>query len=195
MKKTRKTEKGEKGYIAERKKLAGLMTLIFFAIVAALYITGLIVCKTRNNILTVIAVLLVLPAAKFAVDWIMILPHKPVDEGLYNAVEEADGKFLHKYECVFTSKERAVYAPALVITDHTMCAYVQDTKTDMKNFREALEKYTEAAGASVKVTLISDEKQFIKKVKLISDSREEILTEEETRRIEQIWHAAECMCL
>ena len=66
----KRKEKGSRGYIDGQKKKFGIMTAAFFILVAAFFITGLVLCKTRNNILTVMAILMVLPGAKFAVDLI-----------------------------------------------------------------------------------------------------------------------------
>ena len=190
----KRKEKGSRGYIDGQKKKFGIMTAAFFMLVAAFFITGLILCKTRNNILTVMAILMVLPGAKFAVDLIMVLPYKPVTEELYNKLEAADDKFLHKYECIFTSKERAVYAAALVITDHTVCVYAPDGKTDASKFEKSLKDYVKADGLSISVVLITDEKQFIRKTELMSDSRDGELSQEDKRRMHKVWEAVSCIC-
>ena len=57
-------EKGEFGYLNYRKKLNLIKMIVSFAVVAAVLIIGFIVYKTRANIFTVAAIVLVLPAAK-----------------------------------------------------------------------------------------------------------------------------------
>ena len=191
----KKQEKGNRGYIAHRKKKLGIITAVCFAVVAAIFIAGLIIFRTRNNLFTVMAILLVLPSAKFAVGLIMFIPHKNVTDELYNALEKADNKFLHKYECIFTSKEKVTYVPAMVITDHSICAYTPDSKADAKKFEETFAAYVKEARLSINVILLKDEKQFIKKVKLMSGSREEGVSEENKERMQWIWESARCMCL
>ena len=55
-------EKGEFGYLNYRKKLNLIKMIVSFAVVAAVLIIGFIVYKTRANIFTVAAIVLVLPA-------------------------------------------------------------------------------------------------------------------------------------
>ena len=71
-------EKGEFGYLNYRKKLNLIKMIVSFAVVAAVLIIGFIVYKTRANIFTVAAIVLVLPAAKMAVAYFVVLPHKPL---------------------------------------------------------------------------------------------------------------------
>lgn len=168
---------------------------IGLAIVAAFFVTGLILCKTRNNLLTVMAILMVLPTAKFAVDLIMCIACRPVSDELYERIEAADDKFLHKYECLFTSREKATYVTALVITPHAVCAYTTDAKADAGRFKADLEKYIKEARLSATVSLYNDENQFIKKVKLMSESRDTKITKEESDRMQWIWESARCMCM
>lgn len=195
MKRQGKREKGIPGYIKARKQLYIVATAIGLTVVAAFFVTGLILCKTRNNLLTVMAILMVLPTAKFAVDLIMCIACRPVSAGLYEKLEAADNKFLHKYECLFTSKEKATYVTALVITPHAVCAYTTDAKADTARFKQELEKYVKEARLSVTVSLYNDENQFIKKVKLMSDSRDAELTGEEADRMQWVWESVRCMCM
>lgn len=57
-------EKGEFGYLNYRKKLNLIKMIVSFAVVAAVLIIGFIVYKTRANIFTVAAVVLVFPGSK-----------------------------------------------------------------------------------------------------------------------------------
>lgn len=190
----KKTEKGSRGYIDSQKRKFGIITGFFFVLVAAFFITGLILCKTRNNLLTVMAILMVLPAAKFAVDLIMVLPYKAVTDEFYNRLENTDAKFLHKYECVFTSKEKAVYAAALVITEHTVCVYAPSSQTDAGKFEKSLQNFVKTTGPTINVMLFTDEQQFFKKTALISESHEGDPSPNDKERMERIWEAAKCMC-
>ena len=83
-------EKGEFGYLNYRKKLNLIKMIVSFAVVAAVLIIGFIVYKTRANIFTVAAIVLVLPAAKMAVAYFVVLPHKPADNELKEKVDEID---------------------------------------------------------------------------------------------------------
>ena len=88
-------EKGEFGYLNYRKKLNLIKMIVSFAVVAAVLIIGFIVYKTRANIFTVAAIVLVLPAAKMAVAYFVVLPHKPADNELKEKVESKSGSLAY----------------------------------------------------------------------------------------------------
>ena len=62
-----KKEKGEFGYLKYKRSFNLLLTIIAFLIIAAVFVTGLIIFKSRNNYMTLVATVLVLPGAKIAV--------------------------------------------------------------------------------------------------------------------------------
>ena len=71
-----KKEKGEFGYLKYKRSFNLLLTIIAFLIIAAVFVTGLIIFKSRNNYMTLVATVLVLPGAKIAVSYFILLPHK-----------------------------------------------------------------------------------------------------------------------
>ncbi len=88
----KKKQKGEFGYINYYKLLQGIISFTFVIVMAVLYITGLLIFKTNKNALTVLAILVLLPAARYIVSWIVIFPYKSSDEALYNKLREYPSK-------------------------------------------------------------------------------------------------------
>ena len=84
----KKVEKGEFGYLAYKKSRNMIKTIIAFAVVLVIFIIGFIIWKSKNNYLTLLAVVLVLPAAKFAVSYFVLISHKNCAEELNIAIEE-----------------------------------------------------------------------------------------------------------
>ena len=80
-------EKGTFEYLKRKKNQNLLIMLISFAVVFAVFFAGLAVFKSRNNYCTLIATVLVLPAAKFAVAYFVLLPHKSATQAQKEAVE------------------------------------------------------------------------------------------------------------
>ena len=73
-----KVQRGDFGYIKAKKKKSLTGTLCMAAIGVAIFLTGLFLNKMSNrNIFTVIAILFVLPGAKFLVAYIVTF-HVPV---------------------------------------------------------------------------------------------------------------------
>ena len=70
-------EKGE--FILITEKLNLIKMIVSFAVVAAVLVIGFIVYKTRANIFTVAAIVLVLWQQKWQLHIYIVLPHKPTD--------------------------------------------------------------------------------------------------------------------
>ena len=62
-----KKNKGEFGYLNYKKKLNAIITAIALLVIIAIFATGLLIFKSRNNYMTLVATVLVLPWAKLAV--------------------------------------------------------------------------------------------------------------------------------
>lgn len=187
--------KGCEGYLTHRKKKMGVITGICFLIVFSIFIAGIIIYGSRNNIMTVMAVVCVLPSSKFAVDLMMILPYKSASRDLVDNINATDDKFLHKFDCVFTTKNQSFYAPAVIISDGLvfLLSYKKYAKAD--EFKEALEKFVMAGGYKIKVEILDDEKQFIKKLERMSQSKNVEYSDKELERLNKIWGSISCMCM
>lgn len=61
-----KTEKGQKGYLKARKQKYLIASVVEFAVVTAVFVTGYIQTGSRLNLLTVVAVVGCLPGSKDA---------------------------------------------------------------------------------------------------------------------------------
>ena len=72
-------DKGEFGYIRNQKKINLIWLAAFILIGVAIFICGYLLTKTRANIFTVIAVLMVLPAAKRVVALVVMMPRRGVE--------------------------------------------------------------------------------------------------------------------
>ena len=81
--------KGQYGYIAYQKKFTLIRTLIYFALCAAVFIIGFVTTGTRRNLLTIVAVLGCLPAAKSLVNTIMFMRAKGCDPDTHDLIEKA----------------------------------------------------------------------------------------------------------
>ena len=68
-----RAKKGEYTYLSQRKKQEILKTIIMFGISAAVFLMGYLSAGSKNNLLTIAAVLGCLPASKSAVSMIMNL--------------------------------------------------------------------------------------------------------------------------
>lgn len=159
-----KIEKGKFGHLAYKKKLNLIITIVAFAIVLAVFIIGWIVNGTRNNIATVVAIVLVLPAAKFAVAYFVLLPHKSADKELADKINATAGELGVCFDLIFSNSKSPIGTQAVVISDSTVVALTGEEKADAKLFETSLMKFMETDKLHVTVTLYKDEKTFLKRV-------------------------------
>ena len=79
--KKQKLEKGSYGYLKSKKKDALVHTLLMTGIGVAIFIVGLLLNKMEvANIFTILAFLMVLPAAKALVTVIVLFPYASISQ-------------------------------------------------------------------------------------------------------------------
>lgn len=160
-----KVEKGEFGYLAYKKSRNMIKTIIAFAVVLVIFIIGFIIWKSKNNYLTMLAVVLVLPAAKFAVSYFVLIPHKNCDEELKSAIEERKGELNSVYDLVVSNKQKPVGIMAAVISDNQILAYTSAAKADKNLFETSVKEFLKNEKLTCAVLLYKDKDTYLEKVK------------------------------
>lgn len=125
-----KIEKGQPGYLKARKRKYLIFAIIEFAIVAALVVLGYVQTGSKMNLLTVVAVVGCLPAAKMLVEFIAMAPHKSIDQERYQEVEEKAPLLTKMYDTLLTVNEKMMPVEVFVISGHVICGYTSSEKTD-----------------------------------------------------------------
>ncbi len=99
------TSKNTPGYISRYRRTNLIWLIVWVLIGVAVFTVGVLIWHTRANILTVLAVLMVLPGAKRIVALIAVGKKKSVNPDRCKAVEEAVGAYIyggvldtHEYE-------------------------------------------------------------------------------------------------
>lgn len=139
--------------------------VIAFAVVFAIFFAGLLIFKTRNNYCTLVATVLVLPAAKFAVAYFVLLPHQSAEKALCEKVEAAAGALTCCFDCIFSNTKKPIGTQAVVITDSCVCALTNEEKADTTLFETSVRDFLKNDKLTVTVTLYKDEKAFLNRVK------------------------------
>lgn len=150
----RKCVKGTPGYLRDKLKVEIIRTVVYFAIVAAIYLLGYSQTHSNKNLLTVVAVVGCLPACKALVGVITRLPYQTIEHAL---AEEIAGKSLHLtviYDLVVTSSEKIMPIDCIVISGDKVFGYASNKKTELKSTSSYLRKMLEQndmEGISVKL--------------------------------------------
>lgn len=146
--KAHKLKKGDFGYFEKNKRtqLGIAFVLLFF--VAVVFYTGYIRYGDTKNIFTVMAVVSVIPMAKFLVAYIVLAPHRGVDGEMYRQIRDIEGMHF-AYDLLLTSPEKIYEVRIAAIRDNSVYLYVEqehcDTAAVEKYVRSFLEKECKVA--------------------------------------------------
>ena len=118
----KKTPKGKPGYVQyERIKRLAVMVLMF-AIPIGIYATAYRILGTNRNIMTIVSIVGIIPAARFAVSWIMIMLQKKADPEAVRVTEEIAGKLVHGCELMVTAYDGRLNLDAIVVCGNEVAA-------------------------------------------------------------------------
>lgn len=168
-----KVEKGMQGYINSRKKIDFLWLLAFIALGIAIFFAGYLINRTRANIFTVLAVLMVLPGAKRLVALFVMLPRKSVEKERYEYVKNAVGDGTLYTDYVFTSTERIMHLDFLLVKNGNVLGVIAPSKQNVDYLKEYLTDSVHKISEHYHVKLFDNDEAFLKQVKRLSQAEVE----------------------
>lgn len=178
----KRIERCEYGRIREvkRRNLIGVLCMI--AIGVAIFILGLFLNKfDKRNIFTVVAVLFVLPMARYLSTLLVTLPYKTPDRALYERVKEAvpEGSVLFS-DYLFTSTERAMGMSFFVLTGNELIGLAASEKEKTEKMTAYLSSELKKRAIPGKVTVHKESERFFSALKKIDAATR---TEEEMQEL------------
>lgn len=138
--------KGTRNYIKSQKKYEILRTLIYFFLSLSLFVAGYITTKSRENLLTVVAVVGCLPACKSLIGAIMFLRYKSCPKEAASEIEDHMDKLHGLYDMVFTSEKRNFVIDHLVVHGSNICGYSTQVNFPEKEFQTHMDGIMKSGG-------------------------------------------------
>ena len=174
-----KLERGEYGYLKERKRRALTGTFLMMLVGLAIFLLGLLLNKMEvTNLFTVIAVCMVMPAAKYFVSYVVLFPYQPVTEETKKHLDayakEGDTVL---YDVVFTSSEKVMHLDCIYVTGHQIIGYTSRTKDNTQVIQDYFKKELKLRAISYAVYIATQEKQIADRMKLRGEETTESGTE------------------
>lgn len=163
--------KGAFGYLNSRKKYTALRTVLFFSISAALYIAGIITTGSNKNLLTIVAVLVCLPACKSAVNFILFLRAK----GCSSALHEKVAAFVNDsmtvfYDMYFTSYQKNYPISHMALKGGMLCGITEDPSCSCREAEKHLEQMLVQEGIkNVTVNIFSQDDKYVDRLSRLID--------------------------
>jgi len=157
--------KGDFNYLAWQKKYTSLRTVAYFAIAFAVFIIGLITTRTRNNLLTVVAILGVLPASKSLVNTLMYVRFKGADEQFHQLMMPFEENVHIFYNMLISSTDKINYLDCIAVFDHSVYLFSTDSKVNDKDMEKYLKNILSNQGkGNVNVKFYKSRKEFINRL-------------------------------
>jgi hypothetical protein len=159
-----KVSKGQYGYFRYERKRRLVITILLFLIPALVFLVGILMFGSQKNLLTVLALVLVIPFAMAFVSLVMVYTHSSIPEEEYREIEEHAGTLTMAYELYVTHEEASTMVDAFAICGNTVVGLVTDKKGDPKFTADYIKKVLRANGIGSNVTLMTDRKHFIERL-------------------------------
>lgn len=155
-------DKCNPGYISNRKKISLLWLLFYIVLGVGIFLIGYFWMGTRANVLTVLAVLMVLPAAKRVVTLVVLVPRKGVSMERYDRMKQAVGEAILFTDYVFTSTEKIMHLDFVVIKNGNVLAVKGASRQDDAYMKQYLADSVRKAASGYIVRVFDEDELLIK---------------------------------
>lgn len=157
--------KGEYGYRNSHKRIQ-LAKVGFGAVMILLQLAarGLTADQAVKNILTVMAILSVLPTANVASPLLASWRYRTPPRSFYDRMKVREQDFVILYDLIITSREQILPADAVIVHPTGVYVYCTAAKTDVKKGEQFLNSMLSAHKLDPHAKLILQENAFLQRL-------------------------------
>ncbi len=186
--------RGLPGYVDHAKKAELIKTIVMFALVLAILLTGIYTTGNRMNLLTIVAVVGCLPAARYLVNYIARAPFHSMEEAQAEEIEEHAGDVPVYYELILGASDKNRFVDCIAISEHAICGYASHPKTDIPDTEAYLKKICRENGyKKVSVKLFDKKEDFLRR---LDEMQEHYDSDEKMQKQERaLGHSITLICL
>ncbi|MBR6665006.1 MAG: hypothetical protein IKL22_04720 [Lachnospiraceae bacterium] len=157
--------KGTRNYINSQKKYEVIRTVIFFFIPLSLFVAGYVTTKSKMNLLTIVAVVGLLPACKSLVSVIMFLKHRSLSQENAEKIDAANHELPELFDMVFTTYDKTHIVNHMVIAGNTVCGFSEDKKFSEKDFNAHIQNVLKTDGyKNISVKIFTDINKYAERL-------------------------------
>ena len=173
----RKHPKGSYEHAKYKRTVDIIITIFLFLLSLGLFVIGYVATGSKKNLLTIVAVLGLLPACKMVVDVIMCFRVKPVEESVKEGIDASIGKLYGLYHMYFTSYDKNFPIDHLVITSNSVIGLSINPKFDEKMFITHLKDYMRKDGIKdITIKIFDDYNKYLNRLSEINNLDDETTT-------------------
>ncbi len=171
--KRRRCKKGEYGYRDQRKRDRLLITAAIAAVIAGeLWIRSAVSDSTLKTLLTVTAILTVLPMANIASPLLASWKYRTIDRQLNERLKAYEGQFRILYDLVLTTKEQVIPLDAVIVHPMGVFAFCTDEKLDGKKAEKGLNAIFTGVRLDPSIRIIRDPAAFQRRLDSLKPENE-----------------------
>lgn len=162
--------KGTRNYINSQKKYELIRTFIYFFIPLSLFIAGYVTTKTKMNVLTIVAVVGLLPACKSLVGLIMFLKYHSLSQENAEKIDATKHEFPQLFDMVFTTYDKTHVVSHMVIAGNTVCGFSEDKNFKEKEFNTHIQNVLKTDGfKNISVKIFTDIHKYTERLEQLKD--------------------------
>ncbi len=165
-------QKGSYGYFKQKRAWEILKTILMFAVAFSLFFAGYNVTGSKANVLTVVAVLGMLPSSKSAVSMIMYLKYHGCSSELYEKLTKEFGQFeqvLHGYDSVFTTYKVNYEVPSIVVKGGNVCGICQKKGVDLNELNKHITQILSQNGYKANVKIFPQIEPYFARIRQLNE--------------------------
>lgn len=164
--------KGSYGYFKQKRTWEILKTILMFAVAFSLFFTGYNVTGKTANLLTIVAVLGLLPSSKSAVSMIMYLKYHGCSNELYEKLTKEFGQFehvLHGYDSVFTTYKINYEVPSIVVKSGNVCGLCEKKGVDLNELNKHISQMLSQNGYKANVKIFPQTESYFARIRQLNE--------------------------
>lgn len=169
----KKVMPGEFGYYNYKRNKTIILTFVYFALSIALYIIGYVTTGSNKNLLTIIAVLGMLPSSKSAVSMIMYLRYHGCSQENYELLKDTTDLFSRAYGLVFTTYKRNYEVAVCIVKNGYVYALLTNHTEDGNELQKHISDMIRQNGLKGTVGVFTKSDEYIKRLKELSQKEDE----------------------
>jgi len=181
-----KYKQGDYEYYNRKRNREIMKTLIYFAISLSLFVAGYVATKSKANLLTIVAVLGMLPASKSCVSMIMYIRYHGCSEENYLKLKDTMESFLHAYGLVFTSYKKTYEVAGCIVKNGYVYGYLTNHQEMHDDLEEHIAGIAKRNGYQATIGMYTKAEDFISRCKQLEDKKTE--NEENDLKLMELLH-------
>lgn len=124
--------KGEYEYPIKQRNKVLIRTFVYFLLPILIFVMGYLSTKTKTNLLTVVAIVGLLPGCKSLVNLIMFFLIPKFDINIYKSIKSKEGNVKTLYSLFLTSEKKNFPITCLAVKSNTIIGY-----SEFENFNSS----------------------------------------------------------